>query len=111
MIKKRKTRAKGIKFFIERNGKEIARAYLYLMKNDLHKRPFGLMEDVFVEESLRCKGYGTKIVKELIKEAKKQNCYKLIATSRYQREKVHKLYKKLGFKNWGKEFRMDFLAS
>lgn len=110
-MEKQKITAQGIKFSIKKDNKEIVRAYLYLMKNDLHKQPFGLMEDVFVEESLRSKGYGTKIVKELIKEAKKQNCYKLIATSRYQREKVHKLYKKLGFKNWGKEFRMDFLAS
>lgn len=26
---------------------EVARAYLYLMYNDLHSEPFGLMEDVF----------------------------------------------------------------
>lgn len=108
MIKRRKTGAKGIKFVIEKNRKEIGRAYLYLMKNDLHKQSFGLMEDVFIDESSRNKGYATKIIGEIIKEAKKQDCYKLIATSRYQREKVHKLYKKLGFKNWGKEFRMDF---
>ena len=107
-IKKQKISNEGIKFSIEKDDKEIVRAYLYLMKNDSHKQPFGLMEDVFIDESLRGKGYGTKIVKELIKEAKKQNCYKLIATSRYARDKVHKLYKKLGFQDWGKEFRIDF---
>ncbi len=107
-MKKQRITAQGIKFSIEKDNKEIARAYLYLMKNDLHNQPFGLMEDVFIDESLRSKGYGTKIVKELIKQAKKQNCYKLIATSRHSRKEVHKLYKKLGFKDWGKEFRMDF---
>jgi len=107
-VKKQKISAKGIKFSIKKNNKEVARAYLYLMENDLHKQPFGLMEDVFIGESLRRKGYGTKIVKEIIKEAKKQNCYKLIATSRYPRDKVHKLYKKLGFQDWGKEFRINF---
>jgi len=107
-MKKQKITAQGIKFSIKKDNKEIARAYLYIMKNDLHKQPFGLMEDVFIDKSLRGEGYGTKIVKELIKQAKKQNCYKLIATSRYPRKEVHKLYKKLGFKDWGKEFRMDF---
>ncbi len=107
-MKKQKITAQGIKFSIKKDNKEIARAYLYVMKNDLHKQPFGLMEDVFIDKSLRGEGYGTKIVKELIKQAKKQNCYKLIATSRYSRKEVHKLYKKLGFKDWGKEFRMDF---
>ena len=106
-MKKQKISAEGIKFSIKKDDKEVARAYLYLMKNDLHKQPFGFMEDVFIDESLRSKGYGTKIVKEIIKEAKKQNCYKLIATSRYSRDKVHKLYKKLGFRNWGKEFRIN----
>ena len=77
------------------------------MKNDSHKQPFGLMEDVFIDEPLRGKGYGTKLVKEIIKEFKKQNCYKLIATSRYPRDKVHKLYEKLGFEDWGKEFRIN----
>ncbi|HUW43687.1 MAG TPA: GNAT family N-acetyltransferase [Bacillota bacterium] len=106
-IKKRKISTIGIKFFIEKDNREVARAFLYLMKNDLHQQPFGLMEDVFIDESLRGKGYGTKIVKELIKEAKKQNCYKLIATSRYARNRVHKLYKELGFQDWGKEFRIN----
>ena len=106
-MNKEKISAEGIRFSIKEDNKEIARAYFYLMKNDLHKQPFGLMEDVFIDESLRGKGYGTKLVKEIIKEAKKQNCYKLIATSRYHRDKVHKLYEKLGFKDWGKEFRMN----
>jgi len=106
-MKKQKISAEGVKFSIKKDNKEVARAYLYLMKNDLHKQPFGFMEDVFIEESLRGKGYGTKIVKEIIKEAKKQNCYKLITTSRYPRDKVHKLYKKLGFRDWGREFRIN----
>lgn len=107
IIKKQKRTLEGIKFSIEKDGKEVARAFLYLMGNDLHKRPFGLMEDVFIEESLRGKGYGTKIVEELIKTAKERRCYKLIATSRHERDGVHELYKRLGFEDWGKEFRMN----
>ena len=45
--------ARGLRFSIHRDGAEVARAYLYLMTNDLHEAPFGLMEDVFVAESER----------------------------------------------------------
>ena len=100
---------KGIKFYVLKNKQEVARAYLYLLFNDLHKEPFGFMEDVFVDESLRGKGIGTKLVKKVIQEAKKRKCYKLICTSRYQKQKVHELYKHLGFKDQGKEFRIDFI--
>ncbi len=106
-IKQKEIIASGIKFFIEKDGKEIARASLFLMHNDLHERPFGLMEDVFVEEEHRGKGAGTQLAKAVI-EAAKSRCYKLICTSRHARTKVHELYQKLGFKNHGMEFRMDF---
>lgn len=43
--------ARGIRFSIERDGSEIARAYLYVLKNDLHTAPFGLLEDVHVESA------------------------------------------------------------
>jgi len=99
---------KGIKFSLKRDGKEVARATLYVMSNDLHDEPFGLLEDVMVDEELRGQGIGTAIVKKIVEEAKEQNCYKLVATSRHSREKVHELYERLGFKNHGLEFRMDF---
>ena len=81
---------------------------MYVLHNDLHKEPFGLMEDVFVEESARGKGIGTELVRAVIAEAKKQNCYKLIATCRTERTKVHELYERLGFSKRGVEFRISF---
>lgn len=107
-IKQKKISAYGIKFYVEKDGQEVGRAYLYVMNNDLHKEPFGLMEDVYIDESLRGQGMGTDLVETLVAEAKKVGCYKLIATSRYQRERVHQLYSRLGFKDHGKEFRLDF---
>jgi hypothetical protein len=44
----------------------------------------------------------------VIAEAKRRDCYKLIATSRYARDRSHALYARLGFTDHGKEFRMDF---
>jgi GNAT superfamily N-acetyltransferase len=97
---------RSTKIFIEKEGKEIARAYLYLIKNDLRSEPYGLMEDVFVDESMRGQGLGTKLVEKIIALAKEYGCYKIIATSRYERVEVHKLYEKLGFKNFGIEFKI-----
>lgn len=100
--------AYGIKFSRSIKGKEVARAFLYVITNGLHDRPFGLLEDVFVEKSLRGDGTGTALVRRVIAEAKKRGCYKLIATSRHARDRVHALYLKLGFADHGKEFRIDF---
>lgn len=106
-IKQKTIDSKGIKFSIIDEGKEIGRAYLYIMKNNLHKRPFGFLEDVFVDENVRGQGIGTRLIKRVLAEAIKNKCYKIITASRHSRPKVHKLYEKLGFKNHGVEFRID----
>jgi GNAT superfamily N-acetyltransferase len=93
---------------VSRNGTEIARAYLYLMHNDLHSAQFGLLEDVFVEDNERGNGVGSELVREVLKVAKEKGCYKLIATSRDARTRVHELYKNLGFEDYGREFRINF---
>ncbi|MBI2665307.1 GNAT family N-acetyltransferase [Candidatus Woesearchaeota archaeon] len=108
LVQQKKISSTGVKLFIQQDGKEIARAFLYLIYNDLHTLPYGLMEDVFVDEAYRGSGYGKIIIKELIDEAKKLGCYKLVGFSRYDRENVHKLYLNFGFRDFGKEFRMDF---
>ena len=107
-VQKKEISGKGVRFFVEQGGNEVARAYLYILTNDLHEQPWGFMEDVFVDESLRGQGIGSKILDALIAEAKAQNCYKLIGCSRYEREKVHALYEKIGFSDHGKCFRMNF---
>ncbi|MBI5398255.1 GNAT family N-acetyltransferase [Candidatus Woesearchaeota archaeon] len=99
--------ALGVKLCVNDCEKEVGRAYLYILHNDLHKEPFGFLEDVFVEEAYRGQGLGTKILTALIDEAKRRGCYKLVGTSRHARPKVHELYKSLGFKDQGREFRLD----
>jgi GNAT superfamily N-acetyltransferase len=105
---RKKVAAEGIRFSVSVDGVEVARAYLYLMRNDLHDEPFGLLEDVFVDESQRGSGLGTRLVQEVVAAAKENKCYKLIATSRDSRPKVHELYRRLGFSDHGREFRIDF---
>ena len=99
--------ASGVKIILEENGQQIGRGFLYLLTNDLHQEPFGFIEDIFVEEKFRGKGYGEKITMAIIEEARKNGCYKLICTSRFSNERAHHLYEKLGFKKHGNEFRME----
>jgi len=100
--------AAGIKVTLQKEDALIGKGYLYLLSNDLHQQPFGLIEDVSVEEIYRGQGYGKEIINTIIAEAKKRNCYKLICTSRFSNQKAHQLYGKMGFKTHGTEFRIDF---
>jgi GNAT superfamily N-acetyltransferase len=98
----------AVRIAVEDNGQELGRAYLYLIFDDAHDKPYGSF-DVLVEENQRGKGLGTKLVEAVIAEAKERGCYKLIGTSRYSRPQVHAWYESLGFKDYGKEFRMDLI--
>ena len=106
-IKKINKTSQTIKFEIEKDGQVVGRAYLYLINNDLHEGPYGLLEDVFVDQTYRGQGLGNELLNEVIAEAKAQKCYKLIGTSRTSRAEVHAWYEKLGFEKYGFEFRMD----
>jgi len=102
-------KAYAIKITAEENGQEIGRVYLYILNNNLHREPFGLVEDLFVEEKQRGKGIGTELMQAVIAEARELCCYKLIGQSRYMRDDLHRFYERLGFTDYGKNFRIDFL--
>lgn len=104
---RKETRQSAIRFSAIENGEELGAMYLYLIRNDSHKEPYALLEDLLVKEEHRKKGIGTALVKEAIAEAKRLGCYKILATSRMERENVHRLYEKLGMRRYGYEFRMD----
>ncbi len=106
-IKQTEKTTVGIKIFVEEDGVELGRAWLYLIYNDLHTEPYGLLEDVFVKEDVRGKGVGNKLLEKVISEAREKKCYKIIGTSRMSRDMVHEWYKRLGFREYGLEFRMD----
>jgi len=103
----KKGKANAIRLAAVENGEELGVMYLYLIRNDSHKEPYGLLEDVLVKEKHRKKGVGSALVKEAIAEARRLHCYKVIGTSRLSREGVHAWYEKLGLKKHGYEFRID----
>jgi GNAT superfamily N-acetyltransferase len=103
--------AYSIKFAIEDNNKVVAWAFLVVIQSDRHDEPFGLLENVYVEQEYRGKGLGTKLVNAVIAEAKKLPCYKLLAQCRYSKPEVHAMYERFGFVDHGKNFRMDLVES
>jgi len=74
--------SRAIKFELKQDKKTVGRIYLYIIKNDLHKRPYGFLEDLFVDEAVRGKGFGQKLIEVAIAEAKKRKFYKIVGTSR-----------------------------
>lgn len=107
MISETKEVSVAIRLAYLLEGKEAGHVRLYLIRNDKHRRPYGLVEDLFVEEVFRGKGVATSLMRSLMTRAMGENCYKLIANSRRENEHVHKLYKKLGFLPHGYEFRIN----
>jgi len=101
----------AVKFSATENGQVVGWAYLYLISNERHEEPYGLMENVYVEQEFRGKGIGTSLVTAVIEEAKKQGCYKIICASNLDAARVHDLYQSFGFQKQGYEFRLDFKDS
>ncbi|MEK6760810.1 MAG: GNAT family N-acetyltransferase [Nanoarchaeota archaeon] len=99
--------SKAFRFSRLEEGVEIGRAYLFIIRNDLHEKPYyGLLEDVFVHEKYRKIGVAKKLIGEIIEEAKRQECYKLILRCN---PNLREFYNSLGFKEVDKlEFRMSF---
>ncbi|HYE59657.1 MAG TPA: GNAT family N-acetyltransferase [Candidatus Kapabacteria bacterium] len=100
----------AIKITSEEDGTVLGRVYVYVIYNGLHDEPYGLLEDLYVEEAHRSKGIGKALVLSAIEEAKARGCRKIICTSRHARTEVHAWYKKLGFQEYGLEFRMDLIS-
>lgn len=107
-LKEKEVTGCGLKVIAEApDGREVGRAYLYVLRNDLHLEPFGFLEDVWVDEDHRGQGIFQEIMRKVIARAREHGCYKIVATSRYDRPRVHTLYKRLGFADYGVEFRMN----
>jgi GNAT superfamily N-acetyltransferase len=98
----------GFRVSVEKNGKDVGHAYLYIMNNDIHSRPFGFVEDVFIDDVCRGSGLGKELMNKIVELAKEKNCYKMIFTSRYGKDKLHDYYENQGFTKHGFEFRINF---
>ena len=106
-LKTQEVVVRGVKVSCHIEGREIAHAYLYLLKNDLHEEPFCMVEDVFVVPEYRRHGIAKQFAGDVIGIARAAGCYKIVGTSRFVRSELHAWYHRLGFKRCGFEFRLD----
>lgn len=98
----------SIKLIVEEDGEMQGWCYIYVLKNDLHDKPFALLENVYIDEKHRSRGLGKQLVGRAVEVAEAKGCYKIIGTSRHEKPGVHRFYENLGFRNHGLEFRIDF---
>jgi len=89
------------------NSKIIGSAILLYLPIPAYGKPYAFLEGLVVDKNYRKKGVGTALLNKLIELAREKGCYKIVGTSRFESEEVHKFYEKSGFKKWGWEFRMD----
>jgi len=89
-------RNKRAVMIVAQEGKRIVGVgSLYTILNLGRKR--GEVEDVVVDSAYRGQGLGEKIMRALIRSARKQRLVSLHLTSRSARVAANKLYQKLGF--------------
>ncbi len=106
-IKTTKISSECQRFSVTKEGGEVGRTYIYFIKNDIHKRPYTFIEDVHIEEGYRGKGVGKELIKQIHKEVKKMDCYKIVLCCKHDNPKAYKFYKKLHYKDMGTKFRID----
>lgn len=107
--KEKKTDSFAIKISIEEHGQPVGWAHVFIKFQDRHDEPYAYLENVFVHPEYQGKGYGRRLVSLAIDEAKSHGCYKIIATSKHQKERVHDFYQKFGFVKYGYAFRNDLI--
>lgn len=69
-------------FVIEENGKLVSSCTLSIIPNLTRgARPYGIIENVVTHIEYRRKGLGTAVLKHALKEAWKNNCYKVMLST------------------------------
>ncbi|RJP24326.1 MAG: GNAT family N-acetyltransferase [Candidatus Abyssobacteria bacterium SURF_5] len=73
-----------------------------------HALPWAIVENLVVAGHSRQRGIGRKLVEHLIRVARQSGCYKIGLSSDKRRTEAHRLYKSLGFDQYGLGFRIYF---
>ena len=89
----------GIKYFIATdNDLVVSTCYLAIIPNLTRGgRSNGFIENVVTDKNYRRMGIAKKTIDMAVKYAQKQNCYKIVLQSGYDREENHAFYEKCGF--------------
>ena len=85
-------------FVIEQDGRAVATTYLNVIPNITRSaRPYAVIENVVVEESLRGTGVGKQIMAATLQAAWDAGCYKAMLMTGSKRESTLGFYRACGF--------------
>ncbi len=102
---RRRMRNKVRTFVALIDGRVVGTASLLIEPKFIHDGGVtGHVEDVAVHPECQGKGIGALLVEHLLKESRKEGCYKVILDCA---EKVIPFYEKLGFHKWERAMRID----
>lgn len=102
-------KADGLTLFVlELDGTVVATTYLNVIPNLTRSAsPYGVIENVVVEESLRGKGLGQQIMAATMKAAWDAGCYKVMLLSGSSNPATHGFYRACGFSS---DYKTGFSA-
>jgi GNAT superfamily N-acetyltransferase len=92
-------------FVLEQDGRVVGTYALYVMPNLSHGgRPFAIVENVVVDDTLRGQGLGRLLMDHAETRARAAGCYKVALTSNVKRVPAHAFYQSIGFEPTHKGF-------
>jgi GNAT superfamily N-acetyltransferase len=94
---------------LEADGVVQGTATVYVLPDlDRGGSAWAVVEHVVVEEALRGRGLGAKLMGEAIRVARDAGCYKISLSSGNQRLDTHRFYEGIGFRQGSKGFSIYF---
>jgi len=83
--------------FVAVEGKIIGYASGFVIQDYQSNGDVALLTELVVDEVHRNNGLGKKLLRKIIKEAKKYGCKELQFSSNFKRKRAHKFYESLGY--------------
>ena len=78
-----------------------------MMHQGFHKS--AILDSVTIATNYRSKGYGKKMIREALKISADRGCYQVTLSSNLKRDRAHKFYESLGFKQHGWSFSYQLI--
>ena len=85
-------------FVVEAGGRIVGTAVLVIVPNLSHRGTrWATVENVVVDETMRGRGYGERLMAHLETAARRARCYKIVLTSNNHRTDAHRFYERIGY--------------
>lgn len=91
-------------YLLKADGIAVSSCVLHIHANLTRQaRPYGFIENVVTAKGHRNRGYGTRLLRQVLDDAWNRGCYKVMLLSGRKDAAVFRLYEKAGFRRGQKE--------